>query len=194
MPADGEMDFSTYSLSQLRDLRHAIDATNYPRNHANLVAELERRETVAVAPSFERYPGRFSARDGWLGWIDAKVRRSPVYGEGSLDPGVEIVTLQGLQRTWLGMVVPHTQTVPAGEIRNVGAVGEWVDFEWKRRLRLTRRLRFRARSAAAASALVDELPARQSGPFQRHWAEIARFQQRLDAVSGRNWLVPILVL
>lgn len=58
MPKDGEIDYRSYTRAQLEEAASRIDARAYPRNHANLLAELALRApraepvgATATAPS-----------------------------------------------------------------------------------------------------------------------------------------------
>lgn len=191
---DESLDFSSYTLTQLNDLRHAIDSVAYPLNHANLLAEIARREAPANSPSSPGVPGRFSARDGWRGWFDAKSRQSPVFGAGSLEVGRGELTLHGLQRTWLGASVPAAFTVPIERVRNVAHDAEWVRFEIKHPWRPALQMRFRAAGAAEAERIAASLPDTRTPAFERRWSEVRDFHRRLDSVRGPGGLVPALVL
>lgn len=104
---DGALHFHSYTLAQLNDLKQLIDGRSQPVNYANLLAEIANRETKeSIEPAVPGVPGRFSASDGWAGWIDAKRRRSPIYGRGSIEITAEYLTMHGLQRTWLGVSSP----------------------------------------------------------------------------------------
>ena len=64
MPADGEIDYSTYSRLQLGEALHLIDRGRYPLNFANLTAELERRshdqvEADSLVGRLQALRGRF---------------------------------------------------------------------------------------------------------------------------------------
>jgi membrane associated rhomboid family serine protease len=189
-PHDGALDFSSYSLSQLNDLRQLIDPATQPQNHANLLAAIARLAATASTPSAAE--GRFSLRDGWRGWLDAKRRRSPVYGTGSLTIGDDHVTLHGHQRTWLGMKAPGAVQLALESIRNVATDGEWLHFESKRRLLPARHIRYRCASSAEARNFAARLPPMQSEGFAQRWEEIRAFHVRIDSLGGRPW--PVLAL
>src|SRR5882672_1342702 len=192
---DGTLDFSSYSIAQLQDLQLIIDVASQPQNHARLLSEIARRRTADTDPVLTPgMRGRFSARDGWLGWIDAKRRRSPVYGAGSLEASDGQLTLHGKQRTWLGMRSPGIATVQFERIRNVARDGEWLQFESKRPYRLARRIRFKAPSANDAENLAAQLPRAQTIGFEERWAEVRAFDSRVEALGGRDWSVATLVL
>jgi len=86
---DGAIDFTRYSDAQLEELKHTIDSRSSPLSYAHLIAEVERRRTQATeppsAPAWS--PGRFTPRDGLIGWLQAKRGRSPLYGSGSIERG-----------------------------------------------------------------------------------------------------------
>ena len=82
---DGTIDFSGYSLQQLYDLRGLLDRAAFPQNFANLLAEIERRESAPATGSAPADPapaastptmlGRFTRHDGWRGWMQALRQR-----------------------------------------------------------------------------------------------------------------------
>ena len=43
-PQDGRIDFSLYSIEQLRELQYSIDKNASPQNFMNLLAALKRKE------------------------------------------------------------------------------------------------------------------------------------------------------
>jgi membrane associated rhomboid family serine protease len=191
-PLDGQVDFSTYSLQQLRDLASIIDRVAQPLNHAHLLAEIARRSAPDVDSPGS--PGRFSARDGWLGWLDAKRRRSPVFGEGRLEIADEGVTLQGWRRTWLGVTEPGIAQLPLESIRNVACDDNCVQFESRQRLLPARRIQFRMLSTHEAHALAGKLPRTQKPGFERRWQEMRLFHERVTALGGNAWAVYALLL
>jgi rhomboid protease GluP len=200
-PNDGSTDFRAYSLSQLQDLQRFIDRRAYPRNFANLTAEIERRleETAAaVAPHEDAVggavTGRFSRRDGWLGWLQGLRRRSPVFGPGELEVVSTGVRLAGNHRTWLGSSAPREFLVDADHIRNCAVDGATLRFEIKRRLIPARTILFQTGSESDARALLAKLPATSTATFARRWQESREFNARLDEIGGRHWVAPALVL
>ncbi len=50
MQQDGDIDYSTYSLSELYEISKRIDADKYPRNFHNLSGEIERRRAAEDTP------------------------------------------------------------------------------------------------------------------------------------------------
>jgi membrane associated rhomboid family serine protease len=193
-PRDGALDFSSYSIAQLRDLLLLIDAQTQPLNHANLLAEIARRDADAGPPANDGVRGRFTARGGWLGWLEAKRRRSPVYGEGSMNVAGEQLDVGGFQRTWLGLATPVSCPVPIDRVRNVAADGAHVEFEIRRRFWLARRVRFEAPDAAAATALVRQLPGARTSGFERRWRDAREYQARVAALGGWPWSVYALIV
>jgi membrane associated rhomboid family serine protease len=194
-PSDGSIDFSTYSLAQLEELRHSIDEQLYPKNFANLLTELERQRTRADRePSQAVEIGRFTARDGTRGWFQAKRRRLPVYGYGGLQFREENVVLQGWQRTWLGVPYRSSIVIPARQIRNVEHDQDRVRFEWQQPRRLARPVEFRPDARENVATIVAQLPDTRSAGFRKQWTEFEEFQRRLSTVNPRSWFTPMLVL
>jgi rhomboid protease GluP len=138
--------------------------------------------------------GRFTPRDGVLGWLQAVRNRTPVYGAGSISCGPADLALYGWRRTWLG--VPHQDEVrlPLDGICNVTHEGTSLEFDYRKPYRLRRRIHFTADSDAAISELAAKLPAVQSPGFQKQWAEVRDFNRRLADIGGRPWATPSLVL
>src|SRR5882757_4054911 len=195
-PHDGNIDFAKYTLPQLQELRHIIDVQRYPLNLAHLLAELERRQPVESAACATGRPlsGRFTQRDGLIGWLTAKFRRLRVYGAGALDVDAGGVTVNGWQRTWLCMPEQVSLSIPNEQIRNAALNGSTVRFEWKRPYRLTQIVEYHAASAEAAAGLLSALPTQQTVGFAAHWADVQEFNQRLEPLSSMAWITPVLML
>ena len=51
MSDDGEINYSSYSMSELRDALEHIDQRNYPANYRNLLAAIEMQEGESVSPA-----------------------------------------------------------------------------------------------------------------------------------------------
>ena len=138
--------------------------------------------------------GRFTARDGVLGWLEAVRKRTPVYGAGSIDCGAQDVALYGRRRTWLG--VPHQDEVrlPLEGVRNVTQDGTCLEFDYSKPYRLKRRIRFVAQSEPAAREVAARLPAAQTPGFKEQWSQLRDFKARLAEIGGRTWVTPSLVL
>jgi membrane associated rhomboid family serine protease len=138
--------------------------------------------------------GRFTAREGFAGWLAAKRRRAPMYGEGAIAVEGNEIILQGWRRTWLGVGHRTELRLSLEEIRNVVLENDTLYFEWERPYRLARRIRFVAQSRELIGPLVAKLPTVQTAGFPTRWAEIRDFSARLKAVSPRVWVTPALVL
>jgi membrane associated rhomboid family serine protease len=195
-PRDGAIEFSNYSTTQLEDLKFAIDARAFPQNYARLCDELERRRTqnrdlVTRAPVCT---GRLTTNDGLKGWVQAKRKRSPLYGSGSVDVDAETVTVHGWRRTWLGVGHRAELRIPLEHVRNVALQDGSLEFEYKRPYRRLRRIRVEAESAQRAQAVVDQLPRVQTSGFQQTWEEVREFNRRLEALRVRVWIAPSLVV
>jgi len=191
---DGLIDFSKYSTEQLFDLRETIDGNSFPLNHRKLVAELERRQNAEAAegagPAADRWQVRFTGADGVLGWIEALRKRQPLYGEGWAELGAEEAFLHGWQRTWLGIAIQRTISVPYARIRNVGRNTELLRLERKGRFGS---IAFAARSAEEASQIASHLPQDQTAGFEQRWAELSRFYRLLDAAGAYAWVTATIV-
>lgn len=191
---DGTLDFSSYSLQQLRELELIIDRTAQPLTHANLLAEMSRRASVTTSDrEGPGVAGQFSAASGWLGWLDAKRRRSPVHGPGHLELDEQHVTLHGWQRTWLGVREPAIVQLPLDKVCNVTHDGHRLEFTCKQRFRPARRIRFQT-GDADASTLAQQLPRTQTRGFGKRWQEMRTYQTRIAALGGNAWPVYALVL
>jgi rhomboid protease GluP len=189
---DGELDVGAYSSSQLIELQRFIDRDAFPRNHAALTAEIERRnqeQTTEPTPS-----GRFTRHDGWRGWLEAVRRRSPVFGPGELHIIDDEVRLTGSHRTWLGNAAPREFAVPFAELRNAAVDGETLRFESRQSFWPRRTIEFQPAGERAARALLQRLPTSRSARFEERWRESREFSARLTALRGRQWISIALVL
>jgi membrane associated rhomboid family serine protease len=192
---DGLINFAPYSLEQLRELQYSIDRHAFPENFRNLLEALRQKEEPIAQglPPSDAYVGRFSSRTGLLGWLQAKFRRSPVYGFGFIEVGTSQVTLSGWQRTWLGAPVESQVTLALGAVRNVVQEGTWVCFEVTQKYRWFVRIHFQPESSEHVKQLLEELPGLKTPRFLKHWSAIRDFNQRLQTVSGRPWVTPLIV-
>jgi membrane associated rhomboid family serine protease len=195
-PRDGSINFAAYSIEQLRELQHSIDRHTNPQNFRNLVAALEQKEAPAVAslPPGDTFVGRFTLRNGPLGWLEAKIHRSPVYGFGSIQILSTGISLTGWQRTWLGVPIESSVTREIANVRNVVEDGARVRFDVKRHYRPAERIEFQPESSAQCKPLVDKLPGLETAGFLSRWSMLREFNQVLDSVSGRPWITPIIVI
>jgi rhomboid protease GluP len=193
---DGHIDFSGYSLAQLRELQHSIDPVAFPLNAANLQAALERFEAAQLAngASGDANAVRHTRRDGWLGWITAKLRRQSLFGAGAIDASGTEIVLEGWQRSWLGPAIQASVRIPRDRIRNVARDGATIRFEIRRRFWLRRVQVLEAASSDAAERIVAALPPTQSVGFEQQWAEVRRFNATLHALGASAWVTPALVL
>ncbi len=194
-PRDGLIDFTPYSIEQLRELQHSIDPKAFPENLKHLLAALKEKEAPAMEPPLpgDAVAGRFTSRDGVLGWIQAKFARSPVYGFGSLEVGPTETILSGWQRTWLGVPIDAQVAREVAQVRNVVEDGTSLRFEITRKYRPASRVSFQPQSPDQIKGLRDKLPAVQSEGFLRNWSAIRDFNQKVRAVSGPPWITPIIV-
>src|SRR6266853_974623 len=194
--ADGGINFSAYTLAQLRELQYTIDPQAFPRNFQNLLAELERRgDTEKQPPVDERaFAGRFTRHDGLRGWLQAKLTRSPVYGPGAIEIRPSQVLLRGWQWTWLGVPVQTEVTLPASSIRHARRDGVAVRLTCKSPYRRVRQIEFDAADSEDASRLMTALSATHAVTFDQRWADISEFYGRLRTLCPRVWVTPALVL
>jgi hypothetical protein len=143
-PRDGLIDFTPYSIEQLRELQHSIDPEAFPENLKHLLAALKEKEAPAMQPPLpgDAVAGRFTSRDGVLGWIQAKFARSPVYGFGSLEVEPNEIILSGWQRTWLGVPIEAQVAREVAQVRNLVEDGASLQFEIRRKYRPANRVSF----------------------------------------------------
>jgi len=194
-PRDGLIDFTLYSVEQLRELQHSVDKQAFPLNFSNLLAALRQKEEPAKQPCAQSLGvgGLFSSRAGILGWLAAKVRRSPVYGAGTIEPRYADILLHGWQRTWLGVPIEAQLTREMSCVRNVVQDGPCVQFDVKRPYWLSERIQFRAETSEQAKRLVEVLPATQTAKFLEKWSAIRDFNLRLNAIGGEPRVAPAIV-
>ncbi len=193
-PRDGLIDFKSYSIDQLLELEGSIDPEAFPENHRNLLAALEaKREGRRPQATPEVVPGRFTRRAGLLGWINAKLARSPLYGSGSLHANANEITLSGWQRTWLGVPLETQLTYAAEQIRNVAEVEGGVRFEIARERRLAQRVVFKPQHTEQVDGLTEKLPKAQSSGFAERWGALRAFNLRMQSVARPTLVTPILV-
>ncbi len=212
---DGSIDFSRYSLEQLNELRFVLNENAFPLNCANLVAELERRDPLQSSPkSLESSLAprelplaagkvRFTAHDGLRGWLQAKSRRLPLYGEGFVEIRSQELVLGGWQRSWLGIGQRTEVFVPLHTISDViqgdggslenGREGDWVRLRYETALGHYQFVEFQAGSAQQASTLIEALPKARSDGYE-HWTAVREFDARLREAGGRPWITPAIVI
>jgi membrane associated rhomboid family serine protease len=195
-PRDGLIDFTLYSVEQLRELQHSLDKHAFPLNFTNLLAALKKKEeeqTTQSAAQSRGYAGLFGLRSGVLGWLGAKARRSPLYGSGTIEPGSGDILLHGWQRTWLGVPIEAQLARRMSCVRNVVQDGNWVQFEIERPYWLSERIRFRTDSSEQAQQLIEVLPGTQTEKFLERWSAIRDFNLKLQAISGAPWITTVIV-
>jgi membrane associated rhomboid family serine protease len=195
-PRDGLIDFSGYSLQQLRELQFSIDKEAFPLNFSKLVAALKQKEeaqTIETAPQSGAFAGQFNSKMGFLGWLAAKARRSPLYGVGAIEPRFPDILLHGWQRTWLGVPIETQLARKMSSVQNVVQDGQNVQFDIRRRYWLSERTKFRAGSLEEAQKLVGTLPATQTRNFVERWSAIREFNLRVDAIGNKPWVTAAIV-
>jgi len=194
-PRDGLIDFTRYSVEQLRELQSSIDPEAFPENLKHLLEALKEKEAPIIqAPSpGDSVAGRFTSRAGLLGWLQGKFARSPLYGLGYLEAGPTEIILGGWRRSWLGVAMETQVTRERDHVRNVIQDGASLRLEITRKYRPAERVWFQPASPALIKGLIDKLPAVQSAGFQKNWSTIRDFNQRLQAVAGPAWVTPVIV-
>jgi membrane associated rhomboid family serine protease len=194
-PRDGSIDFTAYSIEQLRELQFSIDPKAFPENFRRLVAALKQKEEPIIQPlpPGETVVGRYTPRNGLLGWLQAKFERSPVYGIGSIEIGPSEIVLSACQRTWLGVAVETQVAREIADVRNVVQDSTSVRFEIKRKYLPAARIWFQPESPDQTRRLLDMLPGVKTAGFLSRWTAIRDFNQRLQSVGGRPWVTPIIV-
>lgn len=194
-PRDGLIEFGSYSLEQLRELQYSIDKDAFPRNFSNLLAALKRKEEEQATQYSSHkhfYAGLFSRRSGFLGWLVANARRSPVYGAGAIELRSSHILLNGWQRTWLGVPIEAQVCREISNVRNVVQEAHHVQFEIKRRFLPAERVQFRAENPAQAKQIIDALPGAKTERFLKHWAAIRDFNLSLQEVGGTPWVTAVI--
>jgi membrane associated rhomboid family serine protease len=169
-------DLTRYSLEELNKLRD------------NLLAELERRSSAASPAE----PVRFTARAGLRGWLEAKSRRLPLYGEGFVEIRPQEVVLGGWQRNWLGVAHRSETFIPLPDISDVIQERDWVRFQYEGTFGRQRLVEFQASSSERATTLAEALPKARSVDFER-WLAVREFDGRLREAGGTPWITPTIV-
>src|SRR5690349_17725197 len=122
----------------------------------------EQNENNEAQPGAVEYPARFSALEGILGWMQSAVRRSPLYGSGTVRIEADELMLRGWRRTWLGVPLEAEVRSDLRHVRNVVIDDRWVRFEAVTPGEHGRRFQFRAASDEAAAAILERLPKTRS--------------------------------
>jgi membrane associated rhomboid family serine protease len=192
---DGLINFSHYSLPQLKELQHSIDPQSFPINARNLHAALEQLQQSVGAPIEEtpEVPIRFSAHEGLRGWLEAKWRRQSLYGAGTIEILPDEIRIRGSCRTWLGVATSAEEVLAPAAICNVLQDGERLQFEAKRRARWRKRYLLSAQSATVAEKLCSKLPQERTANFQRSTLDPWTFNRALLKATPRVWITPTIV-
>jgi membrane associated rhomboid family serine protease len=193
---DGLIDFGGYTTEQLVELESSIDPERFPRNHARLVEELNRRKRTEASnsPPRDRWDIRFSPSESFWSWVQAKRRRQWFYGRGFLEIQPAEVVLSGWQRTWLGMPVQGERRIALESIRNVGTDNATVLINVASWSRSGRKLEFDCDSQESALSLCGRLPPVRDSVFEREWQEMRAFHGALYAPGNYPWGATTLVL
>jgi rhomboid protease GluP len=189
-PHDGTLEYCGYSDAQLRDLLLHMDKTRFPRNFANLEAEIARR---GEAGTDRRIPVRFTAVDGIAGWLQALAAWQPLYGSGGITCRDDQVVIEGWKRTWLGAAEQSEVVIAARRLRNVYGDIEWLSFDVQRRFWFPRHYVVRCADAQAAAILAASLPHTRSKWFEKQATNVRDFY-RLQRTPDRRALVTTLLV
>ena len=190
---DGQIDFSPYSLQQLRDFASTIDPSVFPRNYENLQRALYERSVPAASPP-ARHAVRLTKHDGWLGWLEAKLHRSPLYGAGFLDIANGELAVEASQRTWLGTATEATRRWPISQLLTFGPVGSDLYIEWFRRWWPLQRLRLRCTDVRQAKEIAQALLADAACALPSGVVTQREFNLRLQNERRGVWVTAALVL
>ncbi len=186
---DGLIDFQAYSAQQLRELQLSIDPEVFPQNYRNLLAALDQKAAPVTPQSTpgDFVAGRYGVRSGLLGWVEAKLRRSPMYGVGSLRVESPTISMIGWQRTWLGVPVEAHVARDITDIRNVVQHDSAICFEVTRKYLPSERIQFQPQSSDQIGRLVEKLPTKTTEGFLARWMAVRAFDQNLRSLGTRVW-------
>jgi rhomboid protease GluP len=114
-------------------------------------------------------------------------------GAGRVEIDDNLVRIAGSRKRpfWFGKDESHE--IPRAEIINVSQAGKGVRFEVHSPLGEMRFVRFVAANDAQASNIVALLPREQTPAFEAKQAELLAFHARLDRLSPRAPVTPVIV-
>lgn len=136
---------------------------------------------------------RYTVADGLRGWQEARDRRMPLYGAGSIEVQGSTLTLRGWKRNWLGMATRAELLLPFDRLLNVVRDGRLLHFEC-RIGRKWRPVEVTAESEAQAASIAALLPTVRTPGFDSDWADLRLFNQQLAAADRVAWVTAVLVL
>lgn len=156
---------------------------------AQLQAELARRQldSQEFSVTFNRY-------EGWRGWLQAKMIRSPVFGSGTISFGDDALSVQGWQRTWLGAAIEAVVHVPYSTIRRVSVDGCLVHFQATRGRSWSWTFEPGAHSPEIAEGLATRLTSRAQATPDPQWEAIRSFHRGLEALTPHTRITLLIVL
>lgn len=190
-PHDGALEYSGYSDAQLRDLLLHMDRTRFPRNFANLEAEIARRGNAGTG---RRFPVRFTPVDGIAGWLQALVSWQPFYGAGGITCRDNEIIVEGWKRTWLGAAELSEFAIATHRLRNVYSDMEWLSFDVVRRFWWPRHYVVRCGDAHTATTLAGLLPSTRSKWFEKQATDIRDFYRLQRTAQHRPLVTTLLVV
>src|SRR5215203_2163356 len=117
-----------------------------------------------ASTSVLEFAGRFTNSDGLRGWAQARGRKQPYYGQGSIDVTPEALILRGWQRTWLGVAEAVEAAFSFANVRNAAVSDTCARFE-VRIGRHWRTVEFALADATTARTLVSALPETRTPGF-----------------------------
>ena len=160
-----------------------------------LQSELERRESAGrLGTSTVPVTGRFSRWDGVAGWLESLLRGQPLYGRGSIAADAGTITMQGWQRTWLGLPVERVLPVAVDRVRSVARIGTGVYLEIARRAWFSRKVEFEADPQTDTNGFLGALPTTKTAALSAKRQELWLFERTLRERCLVAWVTPLFVL
>jgi len=173
-------DLSGLSADQLREL---------------LQTEIQRRESGGRPdPSSAPLTGRFTRWDGVAGWIESLLRGQLLYGRGSIAADPSGITLQGWQRTWLGLPVERVLPIAVDRVRSASRIGAGVYVEITRRFWFARKVEFEPDPQTDTDAFLRVFPATMTSALSAKRQELLLFERTLRERCLVTWVTPLIVL
>lgn len=133
-------------------------------------------------------PLRFEVR--FDGFASSQDNSFSLAGKGSLEVSAEGLVLRGKQRRSFRFPRSFELRVPLAEVVNVQQAGKALKFELGGE---RRRVQLYLDAEDRATLLAASLPETRTADFETRIVEARDFVTRLDAVSGRPWVTPVLV-
>jgi len=136
---------------------------------------------------------RFTKRDGFFGWIEAKSIGNFLFGSGVVRRYGDRLAISGWTRTWLGVSDSTTCDLALTDIENIFVDGQHfclsVQYAGRRRT-----LSLQVGDVALASALAAWLAENRSGTREQEWTDLQRFNRAVLAVTPHTYVTTALVI